>query len=245
MKIFLAGTDLLKSYPEELKKSKYTLASFYNIQDWQISFLKQCDDFLLDSGAFTFMNSKKKNVDFEEYVEQYAEFINKHNIEKFFELDVDSVKGYKKVLEYRKRLEGLTGKKCIPVWHKTRGVEEFKKMCDEYLYVSIGGIVAGEIKPEQYKAFPMMINEAHKRGAKIHGLGFTSTSYFDKIRFDTVDSTTWNVGGKFGNICIFDSETYMKQCIQKKGKRCVKQKELMLHNWNEWIKFQKYAEANL
>lgn len=247
MKIFLAGTDLLKDYPQELQKSKFNLASFYNIQEWQMPFFKSCESFLLDSGAFTFMNSHKGGVDFEEYVERYAEFINKHEIEKFFELDVDCVKGYPKVLEYRKRLEFLTGKQVIPVWHKTRGIDDFKRMCSEYNYVAIGGIVSKEIKPEQYIAFPSMITEAHRRGAKIHGLGFTSTSYFDRIKFDTVDSTTWNVGGKFGNICVFNEQTYMKQRIQPRleNKRCVKQKDLMIHNWNEWIKFQKYAEANL
>lgn len=245
MKIFLAGTDLLKDFPEELKKSKYSLASFYNIREWQIPFLKSCEDFLLDSGAFTFMNSRKGQVDFEEYIKRYADFINKYEIKNFFELDVDSIKGYSKVLKYRKKLEMLTGRQCIPVWHKSRGISEYLRMCDEYKYVAIGGIVTKEIKPEQYKGFSVMIKEAHKRGCRVHGLGFTSTSYFNDIKFDTVDSTTWNVGGKFGNICVFSPESYMKQRIQKKSKRCVNQKKLMIHNWNEWIKFQKYAEANL
>lgn len=244
MKIFLAGTDLLRPYPDELKKSKYQLASFYNIQDWMMPFLNHCSEWLLDSGAFSFMNGAK-SVDFDSYLNRYIEFINKYNVKLFFELDLDAVVGYKKTLEYRDQLEAHTGKKCIPVWHKSRGIKDYLSMCDKYDYVAVGGIVSKEIKPYQYAAFPSMIAEAHKRGAKVHGLGFTSTSYFDSVRFDTVDSTTWNVGGKFGNICVFDPKNYMKQRIQKKGKRCIKQSELMLHNWNEWIKFQKYAELNL
>lgn len=245
MKVFLAGTDLLKNYPEELKKSKYSLESFFNIQEWQMPFFNSGSDFLLDSGAFTFLNSKKGSRNFDEYIERYADFIIRNGIQKYFELDVDAITGYSKVLEYRNRLEKLTGRRSIPVWHKSRGIKEFLKMCDEYDYIAIGGIVTKEIPPNQYIAFKAMINEAHKRGVKVHGLGFTSTSYFDEIKFDSVDSTTWNVGGKFGNICVFNPETYMKQRIQKKGKRCIKQQELMLHNWNEWIKFQKYAEVNL
>lgn len=244
MKIFLAGTDLLKAYPNELVKSKYQLASFYSIQDWQLPFLNGCKEWLLDSGAFSFMNGKKTD-NFDDYLERYIEFINKNKVQYFFELDVDSIVGYGKVLEYRHRLEKGTSRQCIPVWHKTRGAKEWQNLCDEYSYVSIGGIVSKEILPEQYSAFPIMISEAHKRGAKVHGLGFTSTSYFKDIRFDTVDSTTWNVGGKFGNICVFSPETLMKQLIQKKNMRCAKQKELMLHNYNEWIKFQKWAERNL
>lgn len=245
MKVFLAGTDLLKSYPEELKKCKFQLASFYNIQDWIIPYCLNAEDFLLDSGAFTFMQNNKKVVDWNEYIEKYADFINRNNIQNFFELDIDGIVGYSKVLEFRKKLERLTNKLVIPVWHKSRGIEEYKRMCDEYSYVAIGGIVSKEIKPAQYTAFPSMIAEAHRRGAKVHGLGFTSTSYFDKIKFDSVDSTTWNVGGKFGNICVFSPKSFMKRRIQQKQKRCVKQKELMIYNWNEWIKFQKYAEVNL
>ena len=245
VKIFLAGTDLLKNYPEEIAKAKYQLASFFNIQEWMIPILNKCEEYLLDSGAFSFMNGKKGEIDFDAYVDRYADFINKHKVKNFFELDVDCVIGQKKTYLLRDKLETLTGRQCIPVWHKSRGLEEWGKICEEYNYVAIGGIVSKEILPFQYKALPAMIDIAHKKGAKVHGLGFTSTSYFHKVKFDTVDSTTWNVGGKFGNVCVFSEKDYMKQRIQKKGKRCIDQKSLMIHNWNEWIKFQKYAEKYL
>lgn len=244
MKVFLAGTGLLRDYPDELSKSKYILESFYSIKDWQIPYIKKCDMFLLDSGAFTFMKGKT-NVNFDAYLDKYIEFINKYDVKYFFELDIDKIVGYKKVLEYRKRLEQKTGKRCIPVWHKSRGLNEFIKMCSEYDYAAIGGLAIKDINKNQYKYLPMLIKKAHELGCKLHGLGFTSTSYYKNIRFDTVDSTTWNVGGKFGNVCIFSPKNLMKQRIQKKSMRCTKQKELMLINWNEWIKFQRYAEANL
>ncbi len=244
MKVFLAGTGLLKDYPDELSKSKYILESFYSIKDWQIPYIKKCDMFLLDSGAFTFMKGKT-NVNFDAYLDKYIEFINKYDVKYFFELDIDKIVGYKKVLEYRKRLEQKTGKRCIPVWHKSRGLNEFIKMCSEYDYAAIGGLAIKDINKNQYKYLPMLIKKAHELGCKLHGLGFTSTSYYKNIRFDTVDSTTWNVGGKFGNVCIFSPKNLMKQRIQKKSMRCTKQKELMLINWNEWIKFQRYADANL
>lgn len=244
MKVFLAGTDLLKAYPEELKKSEYQLASFFSIQDWMLPYLNGCKEWLLDSGAFSFMNGKK-GVDFSLYLERYAEFINQNQVRHFFELDLDSVIGQEKTYALTKKLEFLTNRQCIPVWHKSRGIDEWKRMCKEYPYVAIGGIVSKEIMPYQYGAFAPMIQEAHRNGAKVHGLGFTSTSYFRQIRFDTVDSTTWNVGGKFGNICVFDERSLMKQRIQKKGWRCTDQKKLMIHNWNEWVKFQRYAEKHL
>lgn len=246
MKVFLAGTGLLKNYPEEFKKSKYILESFYSIQEWQIPLIKTMDCFLLDSGAFTFMNSNKK-TSFDAYIDRYIDFINRNNIELFFELDVDSVIGYENVKKLTSRLEKETGKKSIPVWHLSRGIDNFYRMCDEYEYAAIGGFVTKEIQRKKYGAIPYLIQEAHKRKCKLHGLGFTSTSYYDKIRFDSVDSTTWNVGGKYGNICLFDSKIGMRQnyYAYNNNKRCINQKELMTYNWNQWIQYQRFAEKHL
>lgn len=244
MKIFLAGTASYRDIVEP-DPPKYILESFFYIKDWQIPMIKKADDFLLDSSAFTFMQSSKKAVAWEEYIERYANFINRNNVKKFFELDIDSVVGYDKVLVFRKKLEKLTNKPVIPVWHKSRGVEDFKNMCDEYNYVAIGGIVSKEIKPEQYKAFPMMIKEAHRRKAKIHGLGFTSTSLYGTIKFDTVDSTTWTIGGRMGNMCYFNGEGMRQYYPSLNWKKPININKLTRHNYSEWIKFQKWAERNL
>ena len=131
MKVFLASTSD-KSFISNITDSKYILESFYYFQEWQILLIKKCEMFLLDSGAFTFMNSQKGKIDFNEYLTRYINFINKYDIKYFFELDVDSIVGYEKVKQLRKRLENETGKKCIPVWHKSRGKEEYLKMCEEY-----------------------------------------------------------------------------------------------------------------
>lgn len=244
MKVFLGGTERFRKHPEQLKQSKYTLESFYSIAEWQIPYLLKCDMFLLDSGAFTFMNSKKGNCDFDEYLTSYINFINKYNVENFFELDIDSIVGYEKVKEMRKRLESETRKQCIPVWHKSRGLDDFEIMCKQYKYAAIGGIVTKEIKRAEYKFLPLLIKMAHENNCKLHGLGFTSTSYYKQINFDTVDSTTWNVGVKYGKVCVFTHDGLMKQ-LKQQGEECVKRDELMLHNWGEWLKFQKYAELHL
>lgn len=242
MKIFLAGTGLLSKYKHELLKSKYILESFYSIKEWQIEYIRKCEMFLLDSGAFTFM-SNKKQIDWNSYVENYIKFINKYDIKNFFELDVDNILGYAKVKEIRKRIENETGKKVIPVWHRSRGKSEFIKMCEEYDYVAIGGIVSKEIVPAEYKYFPWFIKTAHAHGAKIHGLGFTSTPNLKSLKFDSVDSTTWLNGGRYGNICRLQNNTIVQD--HYKNMKCVRQDELMLHNYNIWIKFQRYAERNL
>lgn len=67
---------------------------------------------MLDSGAFTFMRGNAK-VDWADYIKRYAEFINKYDVKYFFELDIDNIVGYEKVLEYRKLLERLTQKNAF------------------------------------------------------------------------------------------------------------------------------------
>lgn len=185
----------------------------------------------------------KKKIIWEEYVERYAQFINDNGIEFFFELDIDSVTGYKKVKEYRKKLESITGKRCIPVWHKTRGIDEYKKMCSEYDYVAIGGIVSGEIKKAQFAAFPALIDYAHRNKTQIHGLGFTDTKKLSTYHFDSVDSTSWG-WGRFGYIFQFTGKD-IKMNPKPYGKRCDKQAMLQAINIKEWIKFQQYAERKL
>lgn len=220
------------------------LESFYYADEWTEWAIPRLKNFMLDSGAFTFMTSHKGKVDWNDYLRRYADFINRNDVKLFYELDVDSVLGYQKVLEMRRWLERETGRQPIPVWHKSRGKEEFLKMCDEYKYVAIGGIVSKEITRQEYKYFPWFINEAHKRGCKIHGLGFTNLEGIKKYHFDSVDSTSWTTGNRFGAIYRFNGTT-MEKFDKKAGQRLADSRAVAIHNFNEWAKFQKYAETNL
>lgn len=242
MKVFLAGT-FTREQAFKNKKIDYMLESFYYVLPWQIERIPEMKMFLLDSGAFTFMNGAG-TTDFDAYLSRYIRFIKENNIKYFFELDVDSITGYEKVKEYRKRLEDGTGRQCIPVWHKSRGKDEFINLCEQYNYVSIGGIVTKEITKEQYPFFTWFINEAHKRGCEIHGLGFTDTKLLQKYSFDSVDSTAWLSGSRYGNVYYFDNGV-MKNKSAPKGKKTVHYKIIDEQNINEWLKYQKYAEAHL
>lgn len=222
----------------------YILESFYYVDEDTERLLPYFGDFLLDSGAFTFMQNSKREVNWDEYIEKYADFIRRNNIKKWFELDIDSVVGYEKVKEFRKKLERLTDRQCIPVWHKSRGVEEYKRHCQEYGYVAIGGYVINELKPKDYSAFPSMIRYAHKNGAKVHCLGFTKLGALKKYHFDSVDSTAWTTGNRFGFVYQFNGETMVKHEAPS-GKRLKDSREVALVNYIEWIKFQQYAERNL
>ena len=222
----------------------YILESFYYCDADTERLLPYFGDFLLDSGAFTFMQGTGGHTDWNEYIERYADFIKRNNVQKYFELDIDVVVGYDRVKALRHQLESLTGKPSIPVWHLSRGLDEYRRMCDEYDYVAIGGIVSGEIRKEKYGAFPALISEAHKRGAKVHGLGFTALDWLTKCHFDSVDSTAWTTGNRFGFCYYFDGKTMRKRDAPE-GHRLGDSRKVALNNYTEWIKFQKYADKYL
>ena len=248
MKLFLAGTAsrawLFDSLSTQAYKP-YILESFYYCNNTIEQLIPCFKDFLLDSGAFTFMQGKHGGkIDWNEYVKKYADFINKNQIKHYFELDIDSIVGYENVKKLRNQLYSLTGVQPIPVWHKSRGSKDFTEMCKEYPYVAIGGIVSGEIPSTQYKYLPKLISEAHNHGARIHGLGFTSLKWLPFCHFDSVDSTAWTTGNRFGYIYQFDGET-MQNVKPPKGNKLADTRLAASNNYNEWIKFQQYAETNL
>jgi hypothetical protein len=245
MKIYLAGSGIEKICWANRNFFNFNrLESFVYLSEFEKGILSNYDNFLLDSGAFTYLNkNKNKKFDWENYVKQYAEFIRTKNIKTFFELDIDPIVGLKEVERLRDVLENTAERKCIPVWHKSRGLDYWKKMVKEYNYVAIGGIVTQEIKRTQYDIFLPLLKIAKENNCKVHGLGFTNLKGMEKYKFYSVDSTSWLSGNKFGSVYLFDGKTMQKQ-NKLIGQR-VKTNEVLVHNFSEWVKFSKYAEQNL
>lgn len=218
-KMFLASVSHVKSPIVPYYKPHYILESFWDLRGGshkKDEFIRWClsaDMFLLDSGAFAAMNKARKTDTFSEdsvdkYVEEYIAFINKWNIEHFFELDIDKIIGYDRVLEIRRRIEEGTGKKCIPVWHLSRGIENFHKMCKEYNYVAIGGMAAKEFSKEDKTIIPELCRIAHDYGCKIHGLGYMPLSMLEAgdSMFDSVDGTSWEGHMRGQNFKVVDGK---------------------------------------
>lgn len=230
---------------KEIFQNANILHSFYYMNDFtEKIIIPNVKRFMLDSGAFTLFSKSGAGINWEDYIKKYASFINRNNIKQFFELDIDNLIGYEKVVYYRKRLEDLTGKQPIPVWHKSRGLDEYIKTCEEYPYVAIGGIVTKEITKSEYKFFPWLINTAHSHETKVHGLGFTSFQELKKYRFDSVDSSSWTSGARFGSVCRFDGKKVVNTG-KPQGTRIADYKPLTYHNFKEWLKYVEYAEKRL
>lgn len=213
MKVFLSALENAQASGKNAKsvaellvqkgiKMNYNLMSFYYIKN-KINLAKFIRDnselILIDSGAHSFQKGKK--VDWDKYTEQYAQFIkmfDKPNVIGYFEMDVDNIIGYEKVRELREKLEKVSDK-IIPVWHKNRGIEEYKKMCKDYerKIIAITGFKNEDIKDEQYLMF---LKYAKKYRCKVHCLGMTRRKVLDKVPFDYVDSSSWVQSTVYGRI---------------------------------------------
>lgn len=249
MIVYLAGFKTIESQWTKPTKDIFLLSSFWEHKNGKFGEYVFQDRHILDSGAFTAINDKTgryKNFNWDDYVKKYIAFIKQTNQKLFFELDIDCVVGLNKVEYYRNQIEDAVGIPPIVCWHATRGADYWVESCEKYPYVAIGTTKASPAGVKMRKdpsVLSWFINTAHKNGAKIHGLGFTSVEWLHKLKFDSVDSTTWNVGGKYGNICKFEN----KICKQYRpiNKKVSDINSLHLYNFAQWVNFQKFAYSNL
>ncbi len=247
MKVFLSAIENSTSskttngtikIAEELVKQKikmkYNLMSYFYIRKQQklAYFIRDnTEEILIDSGAHSFQKGTK--VNWQEYTEEYAEFIkqfDKPNVVGYFEMDVDNIIGYDRVLELRKVLEKVSNK-IIPVWHKNRGIEEYKKMCKDYAgkIIAITGFKNEDIKDEQYLMF---LKYAKKYNCKVHCLGMTRKKVLDKVPFDYVDSSSWLQSSIFGRI---DGKGKVTREFSKNKREVV-----FIENYKNGIKMQEH-----
>ena len=247
MKIYLAGFKTIEKTYNKPTDDIYLLSSFWEHKNGRYGEYVTQEKHILDSGAFTAINDKTgkyKNFDWNEYCKKYIAFINHTKQKLFFELDIDCVVGLQKVEYLRKMIEDGTGLQPIPCWHSNRGSDYWLKCCEEYKYVALGTTTAnsdGKKIRNNPKVLHWFIDSAHKSGAKIHGLGFTSIPWLEKLKFDSVDSTTW-LSGRYAELALFTGKEIKKiRQSKKRGKTSLMQ----VHNFSEWVKFQKYADKNL
>lgn len=223
------GADILIAYPYITKFKRFK------------EIYPKMRNFMLDSGVFTMINSGKR-FSLDKYMEEYAQFIKENNICQYIELDVDQIIGVKKTRLLRQRLEDMVGWKSIPVWHTIRGKESFIEDCKEYDYIALGYFLTEGLKAsitEKYaKAF---IDKAHELDCRIHGLGFTKIS-IKELGFDSVDSSNWAAGDRFGQIQKFDATNQKMLRENRIGKqRLINSAFLRRPNFIEWRKYQDYA----
>lgn len=251
MKLFLAGEHEVKNgtLAHLHNNAIHILESFYYCRDnkWLPPLFPRFKSFMLDSGAFTYIAGKSGvGRDWNRYVDQYGDYIVHHDVKLFIELDIDCVVGLREVERLRSRLEKRTGRQPIIAWHPNRGKDYFVRSCREYKYNAVGTTSAqmqGRIIRANGSLIHWFIDTAHEHGSKMHGLGYTNLKGMTEYRFDSVDSTAWLFGNRGGFVYIFDGRTMQKRKVPPGMK--LRSRDVAIHNFCEWVKFQKYAEAYL
>lgn len=244
MKVYLAGeaygAEVFKNMDFKFKR----LDSFMYVRDNKryISFIPKYEEYLLDSGAFTFIMSKKKTkIDIDSFTDEYIDFIKDNKIDNFFEMDVDKIFGYEKVKQLSRRIEAKTGKQSIPVFHMSRGLDDWNSMCKDYKYVSLG--IAGKDVPwGDTQTFMRFVMNAKSYGTKVHGLGITGMKTLKKVPFYSVDSSSWTCGNRYKSIFFFDGKEVKSVKVDLSNKRIKDHLKLAEHNFKQWVEFSNYMK---
>lgn len=246
MILYLAGVESKKAGGVDniLKTTEglHVLGSFYKMKGERYEeYIQGRHNFLLDSGAFTFMGGARE-PDWDDYVNRYIDFIKTYKIDLYFELDIDVIVGLDKVEYYRSLIEDSTGVPAIPVWHSYRGIDYWYKMVEEYDYISLGASGKHDSKWVRRNTHVLhaLVSYARSKGVKVHGLGFTDTRFLTTIPFTSVDSTSWMSGGMYGQIYVFTGTTMVYKKPGNGNRMTATYKEADTHNFKEWIKYQKY-----
>lgn len=202
--------------------------------------IKNARNFMLDSGVFTMINSKK-NVPIERYADEYADFVRENRIGQYVELDVDQIIGVKKTRALRDRIEKRVGWRSIPVWHTIRGRQSFLDDTKDYDYIALGYFLTEGLSPSLTEKYARsFVDAAHENECRIHGLGFTKTELLPDIPFDSVDSSTWSSAPRYGKISVFNGKI-IRNIQKKEGTRLTMSKEAARYSFSSWRKYQDYA----
>lgn len=218
LSIFFSGVEY-ESYLDILYDLgvRNFLMSYEYLKGKGYSQLKKYDDMhlFIDSGAFTYMSDPKfENYTVEQWEEQiraYLLWAEKHKSQIFAiaDLDLQYLVGNEKVYEWRKKyFEPFMLRTGIPVcfMYHNEGIEQWEYMCKRYPYVGMSLRIDGESQDN----FRDMFRIAEKYNTLVQGMASTNTSLLTQLPFYTVDSTTWNVGLKYGEISVWN-ETKMSR----------------------------------
>lgn len=234
-----------EEFCQNLLRDTHVLQSFaYNFEGVE-KYYPYCKSLMLDSGAFTVMNSKSRMSNFEpmKYCKAYAEHIKKNNIDTFIELDIESVYGFDVYRDCLHQLEDITGKEPIYVFHKWRGLDYFEELVRQKKYIALGDVSVGGGSRKLYKYFPWFLNKAHENNCKVHGLAFTSIPDLRVMPFDSVDSSRWLSGGRYARVSRFDGHNLnIYDCTRDDEKRLMHNSIVKRHDFTEWKKLSSYYE---
>lgn len=232
--IFLAGGEV-ETLTDALinNGAKFILYSYYYILTMRRTeyILRMQEEhpeiwWLLDSGAFTYsvQAQLKPLPPPEEYVRLYFKFIDRFGDRwwRVTEPDLDGIEGMdvtnRQVRAWREEM--LTRWPHLPImpcYHGWRGEREFQEYLDDkrIKYLALGRGCGGD---DHWRRLTMKA-QYHKK--PVHGFGYTriNTALSQGVNVDSVDSTSWVMGQKFGSIYIMRGDKLITLTADEKGRR--------------------------
>lgn len=179
------------------------LQSFHYLKGTKIS--PWHGDLLLDSGGFT---ARTKGVKIS--VEEFAEFINKNNISKAFNLDTNDIS--ETLLNQEYLIKNCPNCYIIPIYHFSDFFEK-RDLINQFLnfpYIAIGGLVGIKGRDQEKKQFLDFVFNKTKNEIRVHGLGVSGKKLLNMYPFYSVDSTSWVAPSKFGSSSTVEDKRVLK-----------------------------------
>jgi hypothetical protein len=161
-------------------------------------FQKPWPDVFLDSGAYS-AESQGAVID----IGAYAEWVKHHAsiASAYANLDVigDAVGTERNQRELERR-----GLRPLPVFHTGEPWSVLERLCDEYPYVALGGMVGKAKQRAQLQAWIAKAFGVAGDRTVFHGFGLTVWDLMCAFRWYSVDSSSWGSGFRFGTVQLFD-----------------------------------------
>lgn len=176
-------------------------------------------EWFLDSGAFTYIvksrTDKASLPPWKAYRKLYFTYVRDtwERWARVMELDLDHLEGvsFDDLMEWRDEMLETCGPglNLCPVWHPGRGAAEWTAYCRDprFRHLALG---AGHYSRYSGSGrVRRMVMEAHNWNKTVHGLGMTGVNTALRvIPYDTVDSTSWLMGQKFGTLFVFQNNKF-------------------------------------
>lgn len=231
--MFLAGAEVetLTNALIDNGVKNILFSYFYIMQMRREQFIERIQNqhpeirFFLDSGAFTYwmkwQSDQARLPPQDEYIRRFFEYIDQYG-ERYCriaepDLDLAGVVTAYQVRDWREEmLNRWPHLNICPVWHHTRGREEWSHYCRDQ---RIRTMCIGSGGETSNGTMRRMVMEAHAQGKPVHGFAMTKLRMLQSVPFDSVDSTSWVMGQKFGTMYVFKDNRFIVMPSDQKHRR--------------------------
>lgn len=165
-----------------------------------------------DSGAFSAYTQNDPIA-----VEKYADWLQRWEQYLTVYANLDAKESWRVGVKNLRYLEGR-GLSPIPVFHVGEPFDLFEDLCQHYQWVAIGGMAGAPVENDVFiQHLVPIFRKAREYDTFLHGFGITDQQLLRLFPWDSVDSTSWSQGYRWGRIPIFD---FMAGKLRRPTYRC-------------------------